>query len=118
MRNRRRLTEGDIRRIIRKTIKSVLREEDNAVEQLHPSDQRIYNACVDILSQRNENTTINDLLDSEVKGLSYAEAEEVCSTLYACVFDCDTIFDDNAGERHSLVNQKVANLLKQNERLW
>ena len=110
--NRRiRLTEGDLHNIIKTCVKKIIKESEEI------EGNKVYNACLEILSQRDDSNTINDILSSTpVNGLTYAEAESVCSVLDAFLFGSDTIYDNGLGDRHSMVDQDVLNLLKRNVR--
>lgn len=107
-----RLTEGDLRRIVKKSVNRILKESE---DQLNGSDQKIYDACVYILSQTEGSRTINDILsDTIVSDLTYAEAEAVCNILDAYAFGTDTIYDDGVGNKNSMVNQHIVNMLRNN----
>ena len=111
MKNKRqiRLTEGELHNIVKTCVKKIIKESEEI------AGNKVYNACLEILSQTDDSNTLNDILSSTpVNGLTYAEAESVCNVLDAFMFGSDTIYDDGLGDRHSMVDQKVLNLLRRN----
>ena len=129
-----RLTEGDLHRIIKGSVKKILKENDDIpfqisvpfedykhkdypIEKLSDSDKRVYEACLRVIDEkRKSNAALYEVLEEmPADGLSLSEAEQVCSITDNYYSGSRMIFSGPSGEYNDTVDYRIVRLLQQHK---